>query len=379
MTGLYFLLLLLPAVESEIKSDEVVVFYPSYAVEGRDTATKGVSWKFAVHGSIFEPESNSLKRRALVASLRESLQLTEGTPQAAIFDQRIRPFLVDHERGKSIFVRLLGEDFLGEPVAAGTSAANGHFRQTLEVTNELATQLTAGTLAANRWIEYQAITPRDDPRRFVGRVQLLPPHGVSVVSDIDDTIKISQVTDKSQVLANTFVRPFRRVPGMADLYAQAAAGGAAFHYVSGSPWQLCEPLAVFLQESGFPVGSMHLKLFRLTDSSALHLLASQQEHKLTNIRRILADFPQRKFLLVGDSGEQDPEIYGELARTHPNQILGIFIRDVTNQPADAPRYQAAFAEIPAARWTVFVEAAEIRESFLALAKPQPGHLPAAAE
>ena len=111
----------------------------------------------------------------------------------------------------------------------------------------------------HRWLEFWAVTRSRDKRQFSGRVQLLEPTGFSVVSDIDDTIKVSQVLDKGELLANTFIRPYREVTGMATQYRQWAKHGAAFHYVSSSPWQLFQPLMNFMETSGFPAGDFHLK------------------------------------------------------------------------------------------------------------------------
>ena len=65
-------------------------------------------------------------------------------------------------------------------------------------------------------------------------------------------------------------------------------------------------------------------------------------------------------LLVGDSGEADPEIYAELARTHPAQIVGIRIRDVSDEDASAPRYRATFEGLPAALWQVYTDPQTLR-------------------
>lgn len=70
---------------------------------------------------------------------------------------------------------------------------------------------------------------------------------------------------------------------------------------------------------------------------------------------MLNDFPRRCFVLVGDSAEQDPEIYGELARANPERIAAIFIRDVTGEPVDAPRYAQALRGLPAGRSTLFTD------------------------
>ena len=96
----------------------------------------------------------------------------------------------------------------------------------------------AKALAPDGWLRYRADTSDGDERQLGGAVQLLPPRGVSVVSDVDDTIKISQVADHRELLNNTFLRPMEAVPGMPALYRRWAKDGAAFHYVTASPWQL---------------------------------------------------------------------------------------------------------------------------------------------
>ena len=70
-------------------------------------------------------------------------------------------------------------------------------------------------------------------------------------------------------------------------------------------------------------------------------------------------FPNRKFVFVGDSGERDPEIYGAMAREHPQQVAKILIRNVTEEGREAPRYKAAFVGLPETLWKVFSEPAEI--------------------
>jgi phosphatidate phosphatase APP1 len=65
-------------------------------------------------------------------------------------------------------------------------------------------------------------------------------------------------------------------------------------------------------------------------------------------------------MLVGDSGEHDPEIYGELARKHPEQVVRVLIRDVTGEAADADRYRTAFQGVARKKWAVFKRPAEVR-------------------
>jgi hypothetical protein len=362
MWSLLFLLTLPMAdPKSEIKDDEVVVFYPTYAYQVDD----GRAWSVQIHGAIFEPEEDSLRRRATLGLLRRALGLERGETETELFKTRARAFLVDNERGKRITVRL------GDKVyEAGTSAANGHFGAVLTLPDAEVRRLSSADPERSNWLSFQAVTRPDDRRTFAGRVQLIGARGLSVISDVDDTIKISMVTDRRALVRNTFLRPFKPVEGMAALYRKWAEAGAAFHYVSASPWQLYGPLSQFLGAQGFPPGSFHLKLVRLKDASALELFSSQERYKTKAIERILGHFPDRRFVLVGDCGEQDPEIYGALARKHPDQVVRILIRSVDGSTREHPRYQAAFESIPDDGWQVFGDAEELGE-VLPTVPPQP--------
>ncbi len=255
-------------------------------------------------------------------------------------------FLVDNERGKKLEVRLGGQRF-----GLARSEANGHFTGRLGLRRDW----LAG-LAGDAWLPVEAVMPEDDRRRFTGRVQLLRPEGFSVISDIDDTIKISVVTDKRELLANTFLREFRDVPGMARAYGRWAEVGAAFHYVSSSPWQLYPALSEFMARKGFPPGAFHLKSFRLKDRTFFELFAAPEDTKIPTIESILSAFPGRRFVLVGDSGEKDPEIYGTIARRYRDQVAHVFIRDVSPENEQWERFAAAFSGLPESSWTVFRDA-----------------------
>jgi phosphatidate phosphatase APP1 len=84
---------------------------------------------------------------------------------------------------------------------------------------------------ATATLDYRLVTRSGDPRIFTGRVHLVGPEGWSVVSDIDDTIKASNVLNKSELLKNTLLREFQAVPGMAKAYQVWEREGAAFHYL----------------------------------------------------------------------------------------------------------------------------------------------------
>ncbi|MCP4249901.1 MAG: App1 family protein [bacterium] len=335
---------------SPIKADERVVFFPTFGHLDRDRA----AWVVAIHGWIFEPEEDSLTRGAGLALFREFLELDEEDAVSAIFNQRARAFLVDNERDKRMAIRLGDREF-----AAGVSDIDGHFTHSLRIDAETVDSWLRAAGTRGGWVDFEAVVREPGARKFTGSIQFIEETGVTVISDIDDTIKISEVTDRQALVMNTFLLPFKAVPGMAELYTEWANRGVCFHYVSACPWQLYEHVAAFMRSAGFPSGSLHLKRFRLKDSSVVKLFASPEALKLKEIESILEVFPRRRFVLVGDSGEKDPEVYGQLARSHPDQVIRILIRDVTGGQAEPDRFDRAFADVPPERWTVFREADEL--------------------
>ncbi|WCJ60251.1 App1 family protein [Fontisphaera persica] len=178
-------------------------------------------------------------------------------------------------------------------------------------------------------------------------MHLVSSQGWTVISDIDDTIRVSQVLDKQALMQNTFCRPFVPVDDMATLYRRWQVHlGCAFFYVSGSSWALYDPLCDFVRTNQFPEGVFELRRVYAGDASLLQLLRTPQNYKLDTISAILQRWPHRRYILVGDTGERDPEVYGALARQYPEQIRWIFLRDVTSHPRDAERYRAALEGLP---------------------------------
>jgi len=322
--------------QTELRSDERVMFFPTLGWK------RGGAWHLEIHGWVYEPETRPL----IEATLRHALGLSDDElteKGKAVFSERARFFLVDNERRKRVSIELAGNVY-----RLARSEANGHFTEKLELAGMLLTRMVeTNRIASFRPAESMEPAP-------IGEVHLLEDHGLSVISDIDDTIKISQVRDRDALVKNTFVRPFQPIPEMAALY-QSWAGkfGAQFHYVSASPWQLYPALAGFTRSNGFPAGTFHLKQFRVKDESFFDLFASPERYKPGVIEPMLRRFPNRRFVLVGDSGEKDPEIYGAIARKFPRQIAAILIRNVTAEEPASVRYRNAFRGLPAEQWAIF--------------------------
>ncbi|KAK7041418.1 hypothetical protein VNI00_009284 [Paramarasmius palmivorus] len=162
---------------------------------------------------------------------------------------------------------------------------------------------------------------------------------IRVVSDIDDTVKHSNIpAGAREVFRNVFVKELEDliIPGMGEWYTSMWKKGVRFHYVSNGPFELLPILGDFFQVSGLPPGSVKLKSYA-GRSLFTGLLSAPAAKKRAGVQEIIDAFPDSQFLLIGDTGEQDLELYADLARERPEQILGVFIRDTgTGDPLEDP-------------------------------------------
>jgi len=318
-------------VSEDIASDEQVHFFPSYA-----TYT-GSGWQAHIHNWVFEPEFDSLIRRPIRSVIRMLVRDAVNEATRPIFEERVGWFLVDNERNKQLT--------LVAPLRARTpdTASDGHAKMTIHIP-ALRPVSKAPVMVPLR------TAPTRDGRVFKSRIIGVPPIGVSVISDIDDTIKHTNVLDTKRMIRNTLVYRYREVQVLRKLYANLLKKGVAFHYVSSSPWFMSALLERFFTRVGLPYGSMHLKAARLTGLSVLKLFESSRESKPPVIEKILRDFPGRRFVLVGDAGESDPEIYREVARRHPKQIAYILIRRIRMNETEDRRLGSLYRGWPPNRW-----------------------------
>lgn len=335
---------------STLKSDETVAFLPTYAVlrDGR--------WQVPVDAWVYEPEEDDLGRHALVKGLAEVLELAPGSPDEDLVAANLRPFVVDSERGKWVALRRGAH-----AVRVGPTEANGRASASLELPE--GDPATAGE-GIPPWVELEVVLRKGDGRRFSAWSQLLPDDGISVVSDIDDTIKITNVLDKEEMLANTFLRLWQAVPGMAAAYRRWAEQGVAFHYVSASPLPLLSALGELATREGFPRGSLALRPFRWVDGTALELLDPSESYKRAVIFALVESFERRAFVLVGDTGERDPEIYADVARRFPGRVRAIYVRDPVagGTPALSARLDVVFEGLPRSLWHVITDGEGLPEA-----------------
>jgi phosphatidate phosphatase APP1 len=174
--------------------------------------------------------------------------------------------------------------------------------------------------------------------KFSGEL-LIPPKDAEfgVASDIDDTILHTGVISKLKwkLLINTLFRaPFKRkaLKGSSDFYSLLHLGKSGknanpFFYVSHSPWNLYRYLEYFLHNNSFPKGAILLR----TMKNMMHKNTDEKPQKQKEIINILKTYPNLPFILIGDAGEHDADIYMEVVKNHPERIKAIFLRSVNSK------------------------------------------------
>ena len=306
--------------------DVEVTIYPTYGFQ------QGTEWIIPMRGWVHQ------NRRLPDDLIFELAQFIVGCDDADTrnFAARFDAFSDDSRSKQTVTIQF---DSDNEPHTFLMSDLNGLIESTVRMSTAKAQTLLGEQHARDNWLSYTVIS---DGHRGQGRVQLIEPQGVSLVSDIDDTIKVTEVpADKNVVLKNTFCRDFVSVKQMIERYK--ALENTTFHYVSGGPWQLYQPLSEFLASEGFPAGTFHLnyfpKNFLAEDTRSLLIdsiagsLGRTYDHKVEQITRLMERLPGRDFILVGDSGEVDVEVYLRMKDLFSTRVKEIWIRDVVNDEA----------------------------------------------
>jgi phosphatidate phosphatase APP1 len=200
-----------------------------------------------------------------------------------------------------------------------------------------------------------------EPHRCQAQLLVPPPESAfGVISDLDDTVLKTGATSLLRMARTTFLSNARtRVPfpGVAAFYRalQKGAGESPFNpvfYVSSSPWNLHDLLTEFLTIQKIPIGPLLLRDWGMSAQESLP--TGHAGHKLEAIRRILDLFPALPFILIGDSGQEDPEIYHRVVNDHPDRILAVYIRNVTPHPERVDAIRALAEEVERAGSTLLL-------------------------
>ena len=213
-----------------------------------------------------------------------------------------------------------------------TTDRDGYFRVHLRPATEPPVQ--------DRW--HPIALTLEEPQVVDAQGQVfIPPPGSRfvVISDIDDTVMQTGVANKLAMLWRLFVADAQsRVafPGVAAFYRALHAGlsgdeGNPMLYVSRAPWGIYDVLDEFFDLHGIPVGPvLFLREWGISWRSPLPRKAA--DHKQELIRNMLELYSDLPFVLIGDSGQHDPEVYRQIVEEHPGRVLAVYIRNVSRAP-----------------------------------------------
>lgn len=194
------------------------------------------------------------------------------------------------------------------------------------------------------------------------------PEGWLIVSDIDDSIKITMTPSPIGILRSTFISDPTPIAGMPDLYARIAASlHPTWFYLSASPYNLYPFLRTFLHQY-YPKGTTMLRDASWMDLSGFlaSLTQGTEAYKRGRIEDIHGWLPKRKVICVGDSTQSDPEVYGDICREYKGWVKAVFIRKVTDvaemkktdKNTDG-RFEKAFKDVPREIWRTFEDPSEL--------------------
>jgi len=184
---------------------------------------------------------------------------------------------------------------------------------------------------------WHTITLRTDETETVEATVFIvdPAVTVGIISDVDDTVMVTALPRPLLAAWNTFVldeHARRPVPGMAVLYERLTRSnpGIPVFYLSTGAWNVAPTLTRFLSRNLYPAGPL-----LLTDWGPTHdrWFRSGRNHKVDTLNRLSREFPDVRWLLVGDDGQHDEEIYGQFADSHPHNVEAVAIRQLSNSEA----------------------------------------------
>lgn len=174
-----------------------------------------------------------------------------------------------------------------------------------------------------------------------------------IISDVDDTILISHASKALRKLRLILTKNAKtRLPfsGVASFYRALQTGldkdcCNPIFYVSSSEWNLYDFLVDFCEVRGIPKGPFLLQKYKANLWEVLRSGGGSHMHKVDKIRHLLEAYPELNFILIGDSGQKDAQLYAEVAREFPGRILAVYIRDVTGPGKKEARLRELSAEM----------------------------------
>ncbi|KAI0454227.1 hypothetical protein F5B21DRAFT_514826 [Xylaria acuta] len=306
-------------------------------------------WEAEYVAAMFSQHSSSPVIDA-VGAIADKINLEERDPAYKTIEERLGPFVQDIKPGTHVRALYGGRS----PMKLGPSGHNGISSQIKKL---------PGSNDGNV-VPTFARVPKGANGLLEMRTFYADAEGWGVISDIDDTIKVTQTSDPIGILRTTFIDSPEPAPGMPELYKHIHSlikHNSAWFYLSASPYNLYPFLRDFRQ-THYPHGTIILR-----DSSWMSirgllttLTLGTEDYKVDRMEKVYSWLPRRKMICVGDSTQSDPEAYGEIYRRYPHWIKAIFIRKVEDIAAigieaknEPERFETAFKDVPRDVWHVF--------------------------
>ncbi|KAJ0108361.1 ctin filament organization protein app1 [Diaporthe amygdali] len=343
------------------KDDELWLFdntafvATSKGKDGKETQT----WNAEFVAAVFS-QHPSCTVSDVVVQIADKIGLADDDEAKRTIEERLRPFLMDIQPGKQVLALHGGETHL----KFSSGSRNG-------ISADIKTIPAA---PAGMIVPTTAQVPQGTTGLLQSKTFFADPEGWAVISDVDDTIKITQTSDPIGILRSTFVNKPEPVAGMPELYKfiqSEITSASPWFYLSASPYNLYPFLRGF-RDAYYPHGQLLLRDASWMSIPGLlsNLTLGTEGYKVDRMKKIHSWLPNKKVICIGDSTQSDPESYGEIYRTHPEWVKAIYIRKVTDIAAVGieeknmdERFQAAFKDVPTTVWRVFSEPDELYDVF----------------
>ncbi|CAF1179380.1 unnamed protein product [Adineta steineri] len=267
---------------------------------------------------------------------------------------RIKLFTAHGKEKKNVCI-----DGLNRSMCTSTDD-EGRIKNTFQITNNEMNRFVRTDINTAK-VLFQISVPNKNIR-ITGEIYLCDDDGITFISDIDDTIKITGVTSSTDTLINTFSGDFKSVSGMSDIYQYwQKKYNATFAYLTASPNQLYPFLREFLDRENFPSGSSHMRHFTWFDENFISFFMSNNyiKSKTETIQMFIDNTFNRTFILLGDIFQKDPDIYASIYMKYPNRIGKIFVRKYNNDTSGLQRLQQVFKDIPQRKWSTFESGSDL--------------------
>ncbi|KAK4669097.1 uncharacterized protein QC763_200030 [Podospora pseudopauciseta] len=337
---------------AQIGKDDIVWLLDNVAFRAQNG-----NWHAEFVAAAFDHQA-SPKLVDLVGDIASRVGLSKGDKEEATIEKRIAPFVMEVLPGRQVNLKFDN----ATDIRLGPGGRNGISSDVRKVTDGQEGAVTVS----------KAVVPQGVTGMLEMKTVYAEPEGWAVISDVDDTIKVTQTSSPVGILRSTFVSQPTPIQGMPELYAYIqtmVTSSAPWFYLSASPYNLYPFLRKF-RDDYFPHGQLILRDSNLMTISGLlsNLTLGTEKYKVDRIEKIHRWLPRRKMILIGDSTQSDPEAYGDACRMFPGWIKLILIRKVEDIAAvgiheknEPQRFEKAFEDLPRELWHVFEDPAECQE------------------